>query len=196
MKQLLFFILLLISFKIGSLEFGGGMSTDYYNNPIEDSAPSPIQQRPFLFHNLNIAIFNMQSGFGILESYYEIGDEQPVFNDMYSGFYTLEFDLFTYPGLLFNITDKISFGLGVGGGVRLPILTKVDDGVTEEDAKKSMEWFYADTHFLFWGAQAFTHLKLPLSDSLKFFGNFYYKRFLYREDQWIIGAGVGILWFL
>lgn len=194
MRVYLSLILILLPVYICSFDLGGALSVDYFNNPIEDSAPSPIQQRPILFHNLDIGIFNLRTGFGIVEGFYEITDELPVFNDMYSGFYTLEFDVFTYPGLSFNISKSVSLGIAGGGGVRLPVLTKVDDGITEDEANDSFNWFYSENRFIYWGAEVFSSFKLPLSDTIRFFVNVHYRDFLFRDDQWIIGATTGIVW--
>lgn len=174
---------------------GGALSVDYFNNPVKDSAPSPIQQRPIFFHNMDIGLFNLRSGIGFTEGYYEINsDGIPVFNDYYSGFYTLEFDIFTYPGIAFKLTDKWSLGLAAGGGVRLPLVVKEDSGIDSGEVSEASDWFYSDMHFLFWGAQIFTTVKLPLSSSTKFYGNIHYKDFLFRDDQWITGATAGLLW--
>ncbi|MGL1893792.1 MAG: hypothetical protein OCD02_19300 [Spirochaetaceae bacterium] len=197
MRYFLIIIYIFISLHICfSLDLGGAFSIDYYNNPIEDSAPSPIQVRPILFYNLDISIFNLRTGLGIVEGNYEVSsDDLPVFNDMYSGFYTLEFDIFAYPGISFNITESISLGIAAGGGVRLPLLTKVDDDLDDDvNTDDAFDWFYSDLNFLFWGVQLYTKIKLPLSETTRFFGAIYYKDFITRDDQWIIGATTGMLW--
>ncbi len=193
------FLIILISIPLSysfSTDIGGALSIDYYNNPITDSAPSPIQQRPMLFHNMNVGLFNLRSGFGITEAYYEVNDEgNPVFNDYYSGFYTLEFDIFTYPGLILSLTDNFSIGLAAGGGVRLPILVKEDSDVLDGvDVDEAFNWFYSDMHFLYWGTQIFFVIKLPLSSDTRFFGTIHYRDFIYRDNEWIVGATAGLLW--
>lgn len=192
---LIIFISILLSYGF-STDIGGALSIDYYNNPITDSAPSPIQQRPILFYNININLLNLRSGFGITEAYYEVhSDGHPVFNDYYSGFYTLEFDIFTYPGLILSLTDRISIGLAAGGGVRLSLLVKEDDDISSDvDVDEAFNWFYSDMHFLYWGAQLFLVIKLPLSRDTRFFGNVHYRDFIYRDDEWIVGATAGLLW--
>ena len=82
-----------------------------------------------MFHSIHLGVFNLRTGFGITEGYYEDFDQDsiPVFNDIYHGFYTIEFDIFTYPGILINFTDSFALGVAGGGGVRLPLLTKIDD---------------------------------------------------------------------
>jgi len=193
----LFFFFTLVIVNCLSIDLGGAFSLDYYNNPIEDSAPSPIQQRPVVFHNLDINNFNLRSGIGITEANYEISgdDGTPVFNDVYSGFYTLEFDLFVYPGFQIDITDNITAGISLGGGVRLPILTGVDDDLSDDlDVSKAFNWFYSDMRFLFWSGGLFVSIKLPMSETTRFFGTVFYKDFIFRNDQWIIGATAGLLW--
>lgn len=194
MKDFFLIILFTITISYGfSIDIGGALSVDFYNNPILLSAASPIQNRPIVFHNLDIKIFNLRSGIGITEGYYEVREDNiPVFNEIYDGFYTLEFDIYTYPGIQLNLTDNFVLGLAVGGGVRLPVISKIDsdDVVTDE----AFNWFYSDFHFLYWGAQIFTSIKLPLSEDTRFFGNIHYKDFVQRENQWIIGATVGLLW--
>lgn len=192
---LILFILLSLTFSF-SFDLGGALSLDFYNNPIENSAPSPIQQRPILFHSLNINIFNLRSGFGFLEGYYEVNEEGlTVFNDFYKGFYTLEFDIFTYPGVLIELTENFSLGLSVGGGVRLPVLVKIDDDIDEDiNIDDAFGLFYSDLHYLYWGADIFTVIKLPMSVSTRFFANIHYKDFITRTDEWIVGATVGLLW--
>lgn len=195
---MLFFSIIAIT-NGSSLDLGGAFSLDYYNNPIADSAPSPIQQRPIFFHNLDIGFFNLRSGIGITEANYEISsnDGSPVFNDMYSGFYTLEFDIFIYPGLQLHINDKINLGISAGGGVRLPILTGIDNSLDENmDVHSSFNWFYTEMRYLFWSSGLFISVKLPKSDTTRFFGTVYYKNFIYRVDQWIVGATAGMLWQL
>ena len=77
MKVKLLFLIIFITPNLAfSWDLGGALSLGYYNNPIEDSASSPIQQRPILFHNLNINYFNLRSGFGILEGYYFSNNEK------------------------------------------------------------------------------------------------------------------------
>lgn len=190
---LLFFITTIYSF---SFDIGGALSIDYYNNPIENSAPSPIQQRPIVFHSMNLGLFNLRSGFGVTEAYYEINEEGlTVFNDMYKGFYTLEFDLFVYPGILFKLTESFRLGIAGGGGVRLPVLVKVDADIPDDmDIDAAFNAFYSDYHYLYWGAQLFTTIRLPLSQHIQFFGTVHYRDFVQRENEWIIGATAGLLW--
>ena len=196
---LLVFTLITISYS-SSLDIGGTFSIDYFNNPNQNIAPSPIQQRPVLFLFFDYGIFNLRTGLGITEANYTISDEDlytPVFNEMYSGFYTIEFDLFAYPGISYDITDSISLGFSAGGGVRLPVLTGVDDDLGDEySADDSMEWFYSENRFLFIGSGLFVTAKLPKSESTRFFGTVYYKNFIFRTDEWVIGTTIGLIWHL
>lgn len=195
-----FFLIAILIFPViygFSVEFGGAVSLDYYNNPIEDSAPSPIQKRLVLFHNLSIGYFNLRSGIGITDAYYEVSTydlETPVFNDMYSGFYTYEFDIYTYPGFHINVGNTVTLGISGGIGVRLPVLTKIDDELDEDFVNNSFNWFYSEMHYLFWGAEFFSFFKLPLRSTTKFYFNISYKDFIYRDNQWLIGATTGLLW--
>ncbi len=177
-----------------SFDLGGAFSLDYYNNPIVDSAPSPLQSSLVLFHSLDIAMFNLRSGFSFTEGFYEVSENNlPVFNDIYAGFYTIEFDLFAYPGISLQFTDSFTLSFSGGGGVRLPVLSKVDDGVDESN---SFNWFYSDLHFIFWGAQLSAKIKLPMSESVMLFTSINYKDFVFRDDQWTIGATTGLLWHI
>lgn len=196
MKRLILFILLIVpSLNLLSLEIGGGLSIDYFHNPIEDSAPSPIQARPLAFHNYTIGLFNLRSGFAVTTAMYEISPALgiPVFNDYYAGFYTLEFDLFTYPGVILSL-GNITFGIAGGFGARLPIITEVDRGVEREDADKALEWFYDDMRVLFWGGDLFAHFDLPVGSDTKLFTAINYKSFFKRDNNWTVGATVGLLW--
>lgn len=167
---------------------------DYYNNPVEDSAPSPFQEKLVILHNFDISYFSLRSGIGFLSAYYEIQDDVPVFGDYWSGFHTVEIDLFTYPSFSINITDKINLGLSGGGGVRLPIVSEVDKDL-EEDHDKAFNWFYEDLHYLFVGGSIFTRIKLPLGgDTFRLFISGNYTNFVTRENQWTIGATAGMLW--
>ncbi|QEN04851.1 hypothetical protein EW093_09085 [Thiospirochaeta perfilievii] len=193
-KFLVILYIFLILSKSFSYEIGGAMSLDYFNNPVIDSAPSPIQQQPQFIHNLNIGIFTLHSGIGIVEANYEFQSNGfPVFNDMYSGFYTLEFDLYTLPGLSFKLNDKVTLGALVGGGFRLPVLVK-EDSDAGDGVNNAFSWFYSEYRYLFWSATIFSKIKLPLSDNTKLYLDFHYRDFIFRDNQWIIGATVGLLW--
>lgn len=196
-------LVLLLSFSVYNLvsfDFGGALSTSYYNNPMEDSAPSPIQYRPEIFQSFYSGFFNLRYGVGITDANYEINDWGiPVFNDIYAGFYTIEFDLFLYPGLLFPIGSSFSLGLAAGGGARLPVVTKVDDEVVEGqsiDADRALMYFYDEYRYVFWGGQLFCYVKLPMDENVQFYGNIHYRDFPFRKDEWIVGATVGLLWHL
>lgn len=197
---LLLFITLITITNGFSLDLGGAFSIDYFNNPNQDIASSPIQQRPVIFHYLDLGLFNVRSGIGITEANYTIDEDDlvtPVFNEMYSGFYTLEFDLFVYPGIKIDFTDNLSIGLSAGGGVRLPVLTGTDEDLSDDyNVSDSMSWFYSDMRFVFWSSGIFVSAKLPKSESTRFFGTIYYKDFLFRTDQWIIGTTIGLVWHL
>lgn len=200
MRVFLIFFFSIISILGGyALDIGAALSVDYYNSPIDDSAGSQIQQRPVIFNNLDIGLFNLRSGIGITEGYYDISEEDgitPVFNDMYDGFYTIEFDIYLYPGIKIDITDNVTLGLSAGGGVRLPVLTGLDDGLDSDVVDESFDWFYSDFRFIFWGGGLYVSVKLPKSESTRFFGSVNYKSFINRTDQWIVGTTIGLLWHL
>lgn len=196
MKRLILFILIIYPIvELTSFELGAALSIDYFNNPIEDSAPSPVQASPKLFHNLNLGFFNLRSGFSVTTAIYEISPELqiPVFNDYYAGFYTIEFDVSVYPGILIPI-GNVSLGIAGGAGARLPVITEVDSGVEREDADSALQWFYEDMRYLFWGGDILAIFKLPVGEDTKLFTSVNYKNFLYRDDNWTIGATVGLLW--
>ncbi|OQY36748.1 MAG: hypothetical protein B6229_09490 [Spirochaetaceae bacterium 4572_7] len=196
MKFLYFiFLFLIVIIPSFSFELGGAYSLDYYNNPIKDSAPSPIQSSFVVFHNLNLSFFNLRSGFGILEASYEVNKAGLlVFNDYYSGINTVEFDVFVSPGLLIPLNSRVSLGLSGTAGVRLPVIFSVDpDG---DDAKNAFEWFYSDLHYMFWGGQLFTTISLPIGADTKLFISANYRNFVNRDNQWSIGATTGLLWQL
>lgn len=189
----IYFILIVACFSF-SYELGGAFSLDYYNNPVEKSAPSPFQEKLVAIHSFDISYFNLRSGIGILRSYYEIQEDVPVFGDYWSGFHTVEFDLFTYPGFSINIGDKVNVGLSGGGGVRLPVVSEVDKDL-EIDHSEAFNWFYKDLHFLFVSGSLFSRINLPLAgDSIKLFLSCNYTNFLTRGDHWTIGATAGLLW--
>lgn len=201
MRVFLLLFITLISISSGSsLNIGGAFSIDYFNNPNQNIASSPIQQRPVVFHFLDLGVFNIMSGIGITEANYTIDEDDlvtPVFNEMYSGFYTLEFDLFVYPGIKIDLTENLSIGMAAGGGVRLPVLTGTDEDLSSiYDVDDSMSWFYSDMRYVFWSGSIFISAKLPKSASTRFFGKVYYKDFLFRTDQWVIGTTVGLLWYI
>ncbi len=192
----LFFAVIITSY-CNSQTLGVALSLDYYNNPIFNSAPSPIQQRPVVFNSISISLFNIRSGFGLTEANYRIENNTPVFNDVYSGFYTLEFDIFAYPGIAISFTDSFTIGLSLGGGVRLPVIVKVDkeiEGILDLDS--SINWFYSELRYLFWEGQLFALIKPPLSENTQFFLSVNYRNFTFRDNQWIIGATTGLLWHL
>ena len=194
--KLLYLLTLLLFSSVGfALDLGGAISIDYYNNPIEDSAPSPIQNKLVLFYNMDKSYFNLRAGFGVLEGMYHVNDDDLlVFNDYYSGISTVEFDAFIYPGVLFPITNTVSLGGAGAIGGRFPIISKIDDG--GDDAVDAFSWFYSDMHYLFWGGQIFSYIKLPLGDSAKLFISINYNNFINRDDQWTLGATTGMLWHL
>lgn len=200
-------LVLIMSFSfidLFSFDLGVALSTSYYNNPVDDSAPSPIQYRPEIFQSFNSGYFNLRYGLGITDGIYEVNDSGiPVFNDIYAGFYTIEFDLFIYPSLLIPIGSSFSLGLAGGGGVRLPVITTIDDDIVEKevdgetiDADTSLLYFYDEYRYLYWGGQLFCYIKLPMDDSIKFYGNIHYRDFVFRTDEWVVGASVGLLWHL
>lgn len=196
MKRLILFILIFLPLVgLASVEFGAALSIDYFNNPVKDSAPSPVQASPVLFHNLNLGFFNLRSGFSVTTAMYEINDDlqMPVFNDYYAGFYTIEFDVFLYPGVLIPI-GNISLGAAGGVGARLPVITEVDTGIERSDADSALQWFYEDMRYLFWGADILAFYKLPVGEDTKLITSVNYKNFFYRDDNWTIGATVGLLW--
>lgn len=197
-KYLILILSLSLS-RVYSFDLGAALSTTYYNNPVEDSAPSPIQYRPEIFQSFNNGYINLRYGLGITSAIYEVNDEGvPVFNDIYAGFYTMEFDLFIYPGLLFPIGNSFSLGVAAGGGVRLPVITKVDDEVDRQsfDADEALGYFYEENRFLFWGVQLYCFVKLPLDNDVEFYGNIHYRDFPTRTDEWLVGATAGLLWHL
>lgn len=200
MRVMFLLIYMITILSISSMDIGGAYSLDFYNNPVVNSAPSPVfQQRPTLFYNLTIGLFNLRSGIGITEANYQISVEDgvtPVFNDMFVGFYTLEFDVFAKPGVVFT-NDNLDLGVSVGGGVRLPILTKVDPGLDQTlDVGSSFNWFYSDLRFIFLSSDLFLTFKLPKSDTTRFYCSLYYKDFIFRVDQWVVGATTGLLWHI
>ena len=201
MRVIIITVLTFISISYGSsINIGGAFSLDYFNNPNQNISSSPIQQRPVVFCFFDYGLFNLRTGMGITEANYTISDEDlvtPIFNEVYSGFYTLEFDIFAYPGIKININDSVSLGLSIGGGVRLPVLTGTDDDLSDSyDVNDSISWFYSENRFIFWGSGLFITAKLPKSEETRFFGTIYYKDFMFRTDQWIIGATTGLLWHL
>lgn len=193
MKVLFYIYFLLIPIGLSfSYDIGGAFSLDYYNNPVEDSAPSPFQERLVLFHNFDRDQFSLRSGLGFLSSFYEIQGDRPVFGDYWAGFNTLEIDIFTYPGYSIDLNESLNVGLSAGGGFRLPIVTKVDDGVDHDEA---FLWFYEDFHFLFVGGSIFTRIKLPMGDdSARLFFSANYTNFVTRGNEWTVGATAGMLW--
>lgn len=196
MKKLIIFILALMPLVcIHSVDLGAAISVDYFNNIIEDSAPSPIQSRPLLFHSLTLGFFSVRSGFAITSSIYEFETHGiPVFNDYYGGFSALEFDLFVYPGIIFKINKSMKVGISGGAGVRLPIITEVDKGIARDDADEALNWFYKENRFIFVGGDLFTYVNLPIGDNVSFYGAVNYKNFINRTDSWTVGASAGLLW--
>lgn len=193
---LIYFSLIAVCLSF-SLELGGAFSLDYYNNPIENSAPSPMQQKLIVFNIIELDPINIRSGLGVLTSYYEVveGSNVPVFGDYWSGFHTVEFDLFVFPGISFDISDSVNLGFSLGGGVRLPIISKVDDDLAY-DHEEPFSWFYKDLHFLFIGGAVTGRIKLPLGDGIRLFTSINYNQFITRENQWTLGATAGLLWQL
>ena len=120
----------------------------------------------------------------------------PAFNDYTPGFYTMEFDLFTYPGVAFPISSSVTIGLSLGGGVRLPVLVKLDSNIIEANIAEAFGWFYNDFAFIYWGGQIFTEISLPLNENTKFYADIHYKDFIFRTNQWLIGATIGLLWHI
>lgn len=196
MKWLITTILILLPLSsLFSAELGAALTIDYYNNPVVDSAPSPVQGRPTLFINQNIGLFNLRLGVGVTTAMYEISepDGVPVFNDIYAGFNTLEFDAYLYPGLIFSFGEKVKVGVSGGAGARLPIITEIDDGIEEDDANEALDWFYQDNRFLFVGGDLIFIVTLS-ENEVDFFGAVNYRQFLKREEHWTIGGTAGILW--
>ena len=193
MKKICIILFTLNLTNLFSVDIGAGLSIDYYNNPIEDSAPSPMQNRPIVFHNLSVGFFNLKSGVGVLFAEYEIQKEtfMPVFNDYYSGFRTVELDAFVKPGLIFTLNSTLNLGVSGGVGARFPIISEIMD-ISREDADKSLSWFYSDIRYLFWETGVFTYVKAV--KDVSFYGEISFKQFIKRENQWTIGATVGILW--
>ncbi len=204
MRKIFFLLLLIIPLYSYSVSLGAGLSIDYYNNPIADSAASPIQTRPMVFYNLSISLLNIRAGIGVTTATYEINDDGvPDFNDDYIGFYTMEFDLFAYPGILINFTKKFSLGLAGGIGVRLPMVTGIDDKhpydssrINKDEADEALKWFYNDFRFIFWGGDLYTYIASPIDDDFRLYLCGSFKSFFTREDQWIIGATAGMLWHI
>lgn len=192
--NLIYFSIFAVSLSF-SFELGGAFSLDYYNNPIENSAPSPIQQKLLIQNIVDFDTIHIRSGIGVLTSYYEVveGSNVPVFGDYWSGFHTVEFDLFVYPGVSFDISESINIGFSAGGGLRLPIISKIDDDLAH-DHEESFNWFYNDLHFLFAGGAIFSRIKLPFGEGIRLFTSINYNYFITRESQWTLGATAGLLW--